>query len=237
MNFDTPDADLSLIRTGGDDSVLAGLWRQILHDLDADATALYDRIDRYAERITKDCPEKISQVRGNLRTDITKSAMTWFTFKKVLRILDVLYFEIEFKLHHLSRISTHTVRVTLEESFFEKDHDKPSELSVAFREIQHALDIDLHKYEELLEHYMRREKLVMDIRNKTNVRGYLKKDFASPKMTWRTFMKTFVFLCVIKADMKISLTYKKGRVTTHNYQILLGDLADYMEEMKRDLGI
>lgn len=240
MTLDNQGLDLSPINSGGDDSVLAAIWRKILRDLDADESALYDRIERLAEKVSKEHPEKASQIRGNLRTDIAKSAMTWFTFKKVLRVIDTQYFEMEFNLTHLNGKSKHTLRVTLDDNFLEKESDKPSDLSTFFRQIQYDLGIGITKYEELLESYMRREKLVVDLRNKTNVRGYLKKDFSSPKMTWRTFMKTLVFLCVIRAEIKITLTNSRGSVSSHSYTILLGDLEDYLEEMRRernDFGI
>lgn len=241
MSSETLNLVTTPIYTGAEDSTLAGIWRKILNDLQIPDEAIADRIDSYAEKVTKNFPEKLSQIRGNLRIDVTKAAMTWFTFTKCLRMLGVEHFEMEFTLHHLRKTSVHTLHVSLEDNFFESEKEKddktPSVLSSFFKSIQHDLGVGVTMFEALLEDYMRQEKLVMNLRNKTNVRGYLKKDFSSPKMSWRNFMKAMVFLCVLKSDIKLTLVFPKGVTSTHEYKILLGDMEDYSLEMKNDLGI
>lgn len=225
---------------GGVDSILAGLWRQILQDLDIDDSALLDKIDRYSKKITPGKPDKSAQIRGNLRTDVNKDAMTWYTFTKCLRMLGVEYLEIKFTLHHLRLKSLHTLRVSteeIEEEEIEKDPKAPSELSVFFKGILHNLGVGLTLFETLLEQYMRREKITVNLRNMTHIRGYLKKDFFAPKMSWKSFVKGMVFLCVLKMDMETTLKLKKDQLTTHRYSVLLGDIEDYNQELKNELGL
>lgn len=225
---------------GGVDSILAGLWRQILQDLDIDDSALLDKIDRYSKKITPGKPDKSAQIRGNLRTDVNKDAMTWYTFTKCLRMLGVEYLEIKFTLHHLRLKSLHTLRVSTEEideEEIEKDPKAPSELSAFFKGILHNLGVGLTLFETLLEQYMRREKITVNLRNMTHIRGYLKKDFFAPKMSWKSFVKGMVFLCVLKMDMETTLKLKKDQLTTHRYSVLLGDIEDYNQELKNELGL
>lgn len=239
MSTELVSLDTSPLLTGGEDSVLAGVWRKILTDLRVDDSAMADRIDRYANKVMKDQPEKITQVRGNLKIDVNKKAMTLFTFTKCLRVIGVNEIQIKFTLHHLRRISVHTLTLTLKDDFFIKDKEDegPSPLSVFFKHIRHNLGIGLLEFEKLLDQYIRRERLVVDLRSKTNIRGYLKKDFSSPKMSWRNFMKAMVFLCVLKMDLQVTLKFPRDITSIHSYNILLNDMEDYSEELKNDIGI
>lgn len=226
---------------GGVDSILAGLWRKILLDLDIDDSTLLDKIDRYSKKITPGQPDRSAQIRGNLRTDINKDAMTWYTFTKCLKMLGVEYLEIKFTLHHLRLKSLHTIRVAMDkidvEEETEKDPKEPSALSIFFKGIMHNLGVGLTLFESLLEQYMRREKITVNLRNMTHIRGYLKKDFFAPKMSWKSFVKGMVFLCVLKMDLEATLKLRKDQISIHNYQVLLGDLEDYNQELKNELGL
>lgn len=241
MTTEITTLDTTPLMSGGDDNILAGIWRKILNDLEVSDTVVYDRINTYAEKVMKDQPEKIQQVRGNLRMDVNKKGMTWFTFTKCLRVLKVESLEITFTFHHLRKTTTHILKVDLDDDFFsptkEKDNKDPTVLSTFFKEILMTLGVGVREFENLLEQYMRRERLVINLRSKTTIRGYLKKDFTSPKMSWRNFIKALVFLCVLKVDMNIRLNFPRGNSTLHTYEVLLNDLEDYHEELKNDLGI
>ena len=245
MSIENLVLETTPINAGGDDSVLAGIWRKILTDLKVDNAAVYERIERFSKILTVNYPDKTTQVRGNLRNDVNKPGMTWFTFTKCLRMLGVQYFEITFTLHHLRLVSKHTLRVSLSDEDFlgpkereeNQKEDTPSVLSEFFKEIQQQLSIGVQKFEQLLEEFMRREKLVVNLRNKTNIRGYLKKDFSSPRMSWKNFMKAMVFLCVLTMELDITLHFPKGSLTKHKYTVILGDQDNYYEEMKNELGI
>lgn len=232
------------IQSGGVDSILAGLWRKVLQDLEVDDAALLDRIDRYSKKVTTNFPDRAAQIRGNLRTDVYKEAMTWYTFTKCLRVLGVEYFEIDFTLKHLRSITTHRLKVKLDDTFFEdekdseeKDTKDPTVLSVFFNEILHQLNVGVHLFEALLEQYMRRAKVTANIRNRTHIRGYLKKDFSAPKMSWKSFVKGMIFLCVLAMDLKMTLHHRKNYQTTHDYRVVLSDTEDYIEELTNGEGI
>lgn len=244
MNTDSNVPPRGMLQTGGVDSILAGLWRKILIDLDVDDSTLLDKIDRYSKKATKDQPERAAQIRGNLRTDVNKEAMTWYTFTKCLQVLGVEYMEIKFTLHHLRMNSIHLLTVPLNEKMLiadeddeEKDPKEPTLLSTFFKGILHNLGVGVNMFESLLEQYMRREKVSINLRNKTHIRGYLKKDFSAPKMSWKSFVKGMIFLCVLKMNMEASLRLRKNQLSTHHYEVLLGDVEDYNEELKNELGL
>lgn len=242
MSTETLNLDKKPLTSGGEDSILAGVWRKVLTDLGVDDSAILDRIDRYANKIMKTHPDKVTQVRGNLRIDVNKKGMTWFTFTKCLRVLGVNKLQIKFTLHHLRKVSVHTLDYELKDDFFDvkdknKEETEPGALSTFFKQIQHDLGIGVREFEQLLEYYIRRERLVVDLRNKTNIRGYLKKDFSALRMSWRNFMKAMVFLCVLKMDLQVTLFFPRDITSVHSYKILLNDMEDYSEELKNDLGI
>ena len=231
------------ISTGPEDSVLAGIWRQILTDLKVDSTLLSEKINKYAERVTQSKPSKLAQVRGNLRTDVSKTTMTWFTLMKCLRVLDVDFVTMEFKCQHVHRNSAHLLGVKLEDiKVDELDEDKsdstePNTLSLFFKDILFNLDVGVLLFEELLNRFMARTKIDRNLRSKTNIRGYIKKDFYAPRMSWKNFIKGMNFLCVLRMDLSITLSFRRGRVSTHQYSVQLASREDYADEILTGRGI
>ena len=56
-------------------------------------------------------------------------------------------------------------------------------------------------------------------------------------MSWKSFVKGMVFLCVLKMDMHLILHLRRNQITEHDYEVVLGDMEDYTEELKNELGI
>lgn len=228
------------IRSGNADSILAALWRKIVMDLDIDDSILEERIDRYARSVTETTPDMLAQVRGNLRTDVGKEGMTWYTFTKCLRVLGTEHLSITFHLHQLRQISTHRLETTLDDSFYSgkpRDEKEPNALCIFFKEVMYEQQIGTVKFEELLELFIRRTRLASQPDIKTKFRGYLRKDFYAPKMSWATLIKGFVFLCTTKLEMTVRLTGRSGRVTTHDYNPILSSREDYYEEIENGKGL
>ncbi len=233
------------ISSGSADSILAGIWRQILNDLKVDNALLSDRINKYAERVTKSCPDKLPQVRGNLRTDVGKTTMTWFTLTKNLRVLDMSFISIKMTCRHVHRNSEHLLGERLTDpdpEFLDLDEDKdnrtePNTLSLFLQDVLRNLGVGVIMFEELLNRFLQRNKLDLNARNRTNVRGYLKKDFYAPRMTWKTIIKAMNFLCVTIIEFDITLTSRKGRVTKHRYVAQISNIEDFAEELKTGRGL
>lgn len=161
------------IRSGNADSILAALWRKIVSDLDIDDSILEDRIDRYARSVTEEHPEMLAQVRGNLRTDVGKEAMTWYTFTKCLRVLGTDHLVIDFLLYQLRQTSQHSLQTVLDDSFYtdktdkERGDKKPNALCTFFKEVMFEQKIGTVKFEELLELFIRRTRLPTKMNNNT----------------------------------------------------------------------
>jgi hypothetical protein len=66
----------------------------------------------------------LAQVRGNLRTDVGKEAMTWYTFTKCLRVLGTDHLVIDFLLYQLRQTSQHSLQTVLDDSFYTDKSDK-----------------------------------------------------------------------------------------------------------------
>lgn len=244
MNRRLPFQKSGPIRKGGPDSILAGSWRQIIEDLGVDESFLIDRITRYAERITVNCPEKLSQVRGNLRVDVAKSEMTWYTYTKDLRVIGVKHLAIDFELQHIHRTSYHHFEKILEDQNLDKKSDdednksiEPNDLGVFFKQVLHTLNIGPVLFEDLLNLYLDRYKLRRDSSSRTSVRGYLKKDFYAPRVSWETFMKGMNFLCVRTMILHTTLTFDSGRITKHRYEVAVSDINLFLKELNNKEGL
>lgn len=214
------------IKTGTADSILAGLWRQIKKELEVDDTKVESLIDRYATLAHKN-PIERTQFRGNLKGELSKDAMTWKNFVRGMKVLRAKTVEITFVLHHVTLISQHTLTMDLEESEDVVDTSKRNVLSDFFRNLLNDLGIDLGKFDSLLGSYMYRSKIPLTTKNRTHQRGNLKKEFLGPKLTWRSLVKGFNFLCVVKFEMRVKLTLQGIAPSEHRRMVVLNDIEDF----------
>lgn len=218
------------IRTGTADSILAGLWRQIKKELGVDDTKVENLIDLYSTTLNVDSHEHRTQIRGNLRSELTKDTMTWKTFMKGMKVLRATKVEMTFVLHHVTLISQHTLHLDLTEVDQEEDTPKRSQLSDFFHNLLNDLGIDLGKFDRLLSSYMVRSQIPITTKNRTHQRGNLKKEFLGPKLSWRSLIKGFNFLCVVKFEIKLRLHLKNNPPTEHNRIVVLNDIEDFEED-------
>ncbi len=89
------------IKTGTSDSILASLFRTILHDLGITATRFNILLEKYIIKagIPKNVKD-ISSQRGNLKKELLKNTMTWKVFIKAMIFLNVNKIDIRIRLHH-----------------------------------------------------------------------------------------------------------------------------------------
>ena len=218
------------IKTGTADSILAGLWRQIKKELGVDDAKVESLIDSYTVVLCKNHPEERTQVRGNLRSELSKETMTWKAFMKGIKVLRAKRVEIAFVLHHVTLISTHTLVLDLQESD-QSDEEAPkrNQLSDFFHNVMNDLGIDLGKFDKLLGGYMVRSKIPITTKNRTHLRGNLKKELLGPKLTWRSLIKGFNFLCVVKFEIRLKLFLRNLAPTEHHRVVVLNDIEDFEE--------
>lgn len=104
------------IKTGTTDSILAGVFRTILSNLNIDPAAFNSLLEKYI--IKTGVPnniKEISSLRGNLKKELLKSVMSWRIFVKGLVFLNIIKFDIAFTLYHaIGKVTIHGRTVTLD---------------------------------------------------------------------------------------------------------------------------
>ncbi len=103
------------IKSGTADSVLSGLYRKILFDLNIDFTRFNHLTEQYIIRagLARHAKETTS-VRGNLKKELLHDRMSWKVFIKGLNFLRIVRFDITIRLyHHNHKLTEHTKSVML----------------------------------------------------------------------------------------------------------------------------
>ncbi len=224
------------IRTGTADSILAGLWRQIKKELGVDDVKLESLIDLYSLTVNAESHEHRTQIRGNLRSELAKDTMTWKTFMKGIRVLRTTRVEFLFVLHHVTLISQHKLILDLAEEDKSDDEEsapKRNQLSDFFHNLLNDLGIDLGKFDRLLSSYMVRAQIPITTKNRTHLRGNLKKELLGPKLSWRSLVKGFNFLCVVKFELRVQMFLKNNPPSEHNRVVILNDIEDFQDAEER----
>lgn len=226
-----------LIKSGTADAVLAGIWRNILYDLDIDPARLDDLILAYTKRMVKLDPQKRAQDHGNWSSDLKEEQMTWSTFLRGPRCLGVKKMHMQFTLHHRHYQSVHTLvieypdpeEITPEDSA--PSNKEPTELSVFFVRIMHDLGVTVGQFNQLLNTFMRRQKQTAG--NKTFLKGNYKKEFLNQRLSWASFIRGLEFLTIPSFDLKITLEFsgKRKRVTHHRMPIVINTIEDLLVDM------
>lgn len=225
------------IKSGTADAVLAGIWRKICYDLDIDDARLDDLILGYTKKMTYNDAQKRSQDYGNWSSDLRQGQMTWTTFLRGPRCLNVKRMSMEFKLHHLRYSSYHTLvkeypppGVMVEET---ETADTVTELSQFLMQIMHDLGVTISKISELLNVFVRRQTRLSG--TKPSLKGNVKKEFFNPRLSWANFIRALDFLTIPSFDLKITLEFygKRKKVTYHRMSIVINtveDLLSFMDE-------
>lgn len=116
------------LKSGTPDNILASLFHRILFELGIDTERFNQLMARYIvnARIPVNVQEA-STAKGNLRKELMGDKMTWKTFIKGLRFLNISKFEIVIRAHHRNgTVSEHSESVVLrvEENVREEEKGK-----------------------------------------------------------------------------------------------------------------
>lgn len=122
------------ITSGTADSILSSVFRSILKDLKIGGERFNTLIHKYIVRANIPMNLKeVSSVRGNLKKELLKSAMTWKVFVKGISFLNVWKFEFTIRLYHMNGMVTdHSKTVvldTVDQEIMENIQPKPSEVT------------------------------------------------------------------------------------------------------------
>lgn len=231
--------DFRDIRTGEPDAVLAGVWRQIMRNYGMDFARLDDLVTDYSKLMTFMTPEKQSQYRGNVLSDLKGERMTWGTFLRGIRCLKMQKMDFILHLHHLNYITEHTLTkefappdVDIDAIRLPNGEKPPTELYYLYTSIRHDLGISVSDVQHLLTKYMVRCRIPLTPKNKTSVRGNIKKDLFMERLSWANLIRGLNFLEIVKFEVEIVLYPKKGKSTRHRRVIILNDPQDLREELE-----
>lgn len=229
--------DFRDIRSGEPDAILAGLWRQIMRNYGMDRARLDDLVTDFSRQMSFFTEEKQSQYRGNVLSDLLAERMTWGTFLRGVRALKMRKMDFIVHLHHLRYITEHT----MVKEFAPPDVDidatpedgkkPPTELHFLFISIMRDLGVSSTDVQNLMTKYMVRTRVPLTPKNKTHVRGNIKKDLLGERLSWASFIRGLNFLEITKFEVEIVLYPKKGRSTRHSRVIILNDAQDLREEL------
>lgn len=233
------------IKSGTADAVLSGMWRQIMRDYQIEEGRIDDLIFEYSNKMTHLDANKRQQFRGNVPSDLRKDTMSWRAFVVGLMILGTTEFEVRLRLHHLNSMTEHAFTKTFpppdqpgqdddeEEMDESKAELKPrTDLSMFFSGILNDLAISISQFDHLLGNYMIRMRVPMTARNRTHVRGNLKKELMGRRLSWASLVKGLNFLKVTRFDFILTLKFKNGRESVHQRLIILNDREDLIEEIR-----
>lgn len=102
---------------GGSDAILAGMFRNIIHDTGISLMKWNELMNTYIKDPRNSIPtnnKEQSSERGNLQKELFKSKMTWKVFCKGMRLLNFTKFKISLDVYHLDgKISIHSAMVRL----------------------------------------------------------------------------------------------------------------------------
>lgn len=236
----TSAIDFRPIRAGEPHALLAGVWRRIMRDFDLDKPRLDDLLSEHVRKLTYMDSEKQLQYRGNVLSDLLAESLTWGTFLRGLRGIGVRSVEIELRLHHLKYATVH--KLPIEFPGYDVDPEArlpgqkdlpPTELHYFFMAIMRDLGMSIDDINNYLTRYMIRARIPLTSRNKTSMRGNVKKDIFQQRLSWTSFVRGLNFLEITKFEIELHLQFKNHK-SKHRHVIILNDPEDLIEEL-RDL--
>ena len=105
----------------GIDSILAVLFRKIMHENGAGNSNTFNRLlERFVGNPVNGIPNNVkerSSARGNLRKELLRAVMSWRVFCKGIRFMNIPRFDISITLYHQNKTTTvHSLTVNLGDS-------------------------------------------------------------------------------------------------------------------------
>lgn len=214
------------ITTGMPDSILSGLYRTVLNQLNIEESRFTNLVHKFTARTSGNLDSKaLSGIRSNYRTGLLKSVMTWKVFMKGFQVINVTDISIGFqiwfnddKVEPISVLAHIDLRLDRPE---EADEYFETVLSKLLGEIMLAANVHTARFSELLTLYIRRTNLPVNIETVSSIKGKLKKDFSAKRISWKVFIKGLMFMDVCKFVFAVKLQHRRGDHTEHRRSIIL----------------
>lgn len=223
------------ISTGAPDSILAGLYREILRDLGIDESRFILRIGKFVQRTT--APEdikEISSLRGNVRSELMKPVMSWKVFTKGLTVINIRKFDVSVKVMVKNgdvRVAASDLTVLLDPNIIPASKAETNKINNALAKLLRGTFEKLHvttsRFTELIRQYIIKANIPVNMKKISSARGNIKKELLNDSISWKVFVKGLVFLNVWRFAVTIRLYHVNGKVTEHVRCVVLD--TDYQD--------
>lgn len=224
-------------------SILSNQYRSILFGLGMDAERYDALMTRYIRKALVDSNRRNrADVREGLSEELLKESMTWKTFLKGLKFLNVEEVLFVINLYHGEGLhSRHSVRWKMADLDVDVDEEAESAegtlmapgeiLGLLYKNIIRDLNIDEARYDELMTAYLRNAQIGQSKKVTSAAKASLGKELSREAKTWKTFVKGLVFLQVNEFKMSFTLKHIFGEKTTHSIKpVVVGDISSKEKE-------
>jgi hypothetical protein len=214
--------------TGGPESILATMYRQILKDLNIPK----HRFEVLARNFVNSPKFNADNREINLYKDLMNINVKWKSFIRGLQALNAKEVNFIFKLvDRDNNRSTHKelIQFLPECKIVSNPNKDISNTGVILASIFHRVllerNITSERFDMYLVDYFANQVNDSDIvvRNVATVRGNVRKECFRDNMTWQVFIKALAFIQIVKFDMEIELIHQYMKPTIHRREIILDE--------------
>jgi len=212
------------IATGGVDSILSSIFRDILLDFQIDIARFQALLERFVileNKVTNS--SEISTARSSLARELLKNTMTWKVFMKALRFFRAERVMMVFRLFRGDETeSTHVMRIGLKTDYGEGWEREPK-LAKFYHDILASLEIDDEQLQSYLEHYTRRFHPGVNSAEFSAAKSSLRRDLAKNTMSWKVFMKGLSVIGTTRLIIDLTMYHSGNYHTNHTKSLILGE--------------
>lgn len=218
--------------------ILSYLFRHVL---------LWRKVGMFAwnkrARIFFEKPHNVEKAdKGNLNKALTQDDFTWATFKKAVDFLNPMTATLIVALTWKSgKVSKYPIIIdpaededdppinTFDDSnqsdVFEGKKKPANTLARLFRKIVTEEQIDLKKWEALLENYVSNplHGIPQNRKDKNSAMASLQRDLFTPRMSWNTFRKGIMVLAPVTEDYILDIKWSKEKDDTSTHMVTIRD--------------
>ena len=208
----------SNIAGGSTDAILASMFKGMLNTLGVDPMRLDSLVNRFINvHLSVEDRAKLG-IRSGIIKDLLEDSITWKTFLIGLKILRTKEVTIHLRLTHYNRMRTeHSYTFDISEANDPVNYGIV--LSGFYKEIVEYLGFTEAKANNLLKAYIVKNSLLVGSKTESSIRGSIKKELSTNKMTWRVFIKGLIVLGVINMDLGFTLRHMDDTFSEHKRSI------------------
>ena len=216
------------ISAGPPESILAGIYRAILRDLDVERRTFWNLINRYISKsMSGMSADSVSSTQTNNRNDYLRSMMTWKVFIKGFYILSVKKIDITMRVvithnnQEREAKASHTIDFKQANVITEKVLEQYNEeLGKILELLRFDFGFTAEEFHGLLKkHSIDAQGAELSMEKGKSLQHSARTMLLSKKVSWKTFIKCLYILNVKKLEVGILIYHRNGKQTTHGREI------------------